>query len=60
MRTELVVLRDDLTVFSNSFGENSRGILNKSPKYIICPIFFTFTVQKMALAIGQQRSILRI
>ncbi len=26
--------------FSNSLGENSKGILNKSPIYIISPIFF--------------------
>jgi hypothetical protein len=43
--------------FSNSLVESSIVIFNKSPIYFISRYFFTFTAQKMALAIGQQRSI---
>jgi hypothetical protein len=33
---------------------------SRGPRKIISPIFFPFTAKKMALAIGQQRSILKI
>jgi hypothetical protein len=40
--------------------EGPPKILQKTGKYIISPMFFTYTGKKMALAIGQQRSILKI
>jgi hypothetical protein len=45
--------------FSNSLGESSTVILNKSSIDYFSDILFTFTAQKMELAMGQQRSILK-
>jgi hypothetical protein len=40
---------------TNTIFEDGKKIPQKNKKYIISPIFFTFTTKRMALAIGQHR-----
>ncbi len=58
MRTELAASRC-FDSFSSTLGKSSRVILNKSPINLIS-LIFTFTTQKIALMIFQQRSILKV
>jgi hypothetical protein len=57
---ELAALRDALTVFQIVL-ERVLGLFLINLRYMLfLQYFFTFTAQKMALAIGHQRSILKI